>query len=144
MSRLGFRVAGAFHMVAIGIAGIYLYTVYDQKTEKPISIERDRPAQGIAERERTYDFKKQALADVGGFRACFITFESSEGMAFGSATIRYHSSRRARTEVERKLRESVEIVEREDIVDKAGRKAGEKILATFAPSDGSSTVAGEI
>jgi len=130
-------------MVAIAIVATYLYST-DQESERTISIQGDHPEQAIAEKERTYQLRQQALGEVDGYRACFSTFESSDGMVFNSATIPYHSSKRARTGLETKLREAVEIIEREDTLDETGRKVGKKVLATFAPYDGSPMVSAAI
>gem|GEM_PF-6661915 len=130
-------------MVAIAIVATYLYSTLNRESERAISIEGDHLAQAVAEKERTYQLTEQALGEVDGYRACFIT-ESSDGMVFSSATIPYHSSNRGRTGLETKLREAVEIIEREDTFDETGRKIGKKVLATFAPYDGSSMVSAAI
>lgn len=143
MSRPVLRIA-AFGMAAIGIVATYLYSIPKQEAEGTISTEEDQRAHPIAKKERTYELRQQALGEVGGYRACFITFESSDGMVFSSATIPYHSSKRPRRELETKLRKAVEILEREDTFDETGRQIGEKVLATFAPYNGSSTVSAEL
>jgi hypothetical protein len=144
VSRPVLRIAAEFVMVAIAIVATYLYSTLNRESERAISIEGDHLAQAVAEKERTYQLREQALGEVDGYRACFSTFESSDGMVFSSATIPYHSSKRARTELETKLREAVEIIEREDTFDETGRKIGKKVLATFAPYDGSSMVSAAI
>jgi hypothetical protein len=131
-------------MVAITIVAVYLYSTLNQESERAISIEADHLAQAIAEKERTYELREQSLSEVDGYRACFSTFESSDGMVFSSATIPYYSSKRARTGLEMKLRKAVEIIERVDTFDETGRKVGKKVLATFAPFDGSSMVSAAI
>lgn len=143
MSRPVLRIAAEFVMVAIAIVATYLYSTLNRESERAISIEGDHLAQAVAEKERTYQLTEQALGEVDGYRACFIT-ESSDGMVFSSATIPYHSSNRGRTGLETKLREAVEIIEREDTFDETGRKIGKKVLATFAPYDGSSMVSAAI
>jgi len=143
VSRPVLRIAAEFVMVAIAIVATYLYSTLNRESERAISIEGDHLAQAVAEKERTYQLTEQALGEVDGYRACFIT-ESSDGMVFSSATIPYHSSNRGRTGLETKLREAVEIIEREDTFDETGRKIGKKVLATFAPYDGSSMVSAAI
>ena len=144
MSRTVLRIAAAFVMVAIASVATYLYSSSNQASERAISIEGDHLAQAIVERERTYELREQSLGEVDGYQACFVTFESSDGMVFSSATIPYHSSKQARAGLEINLREAVEIIEREDTFDETGRKVGNKVLATFAPYDSSSMVSAAI
>ena len=144
LSRTVVRVAGAFVIVAIATVATYLYSTLNRESERAVSIEGDHIAHAIVEKERTYELIEQALGEVDGYKTCFTTFESSDGMVFSSATIPYHSSKRARTGLQTKLREAVEIIKREDTFDETGRKVGKKVLATFAPYDGSSMVSAAI
>ena len=144
MSRLALRIAAAFVGVTIGVAAAYVYSIVNQPSEKTISTDEDHLAQGIAEKKRTYELREQALGDVSGYRTCFSTFESSDGMIFETATIPYDSSKRARSALETNLREAVEIIEREDLFDEKGRKVGKKVVATFPRYDGSPTVSAKI
>ena len=76
-----------------------------------------------------------------GHEACFGSFSSSDGMSFSQDSEFYDSPKQAKTELLRRLRRAVKIIKREPILDEQGRAKGEKVIATFSPSDDSNGVA---
>jgi len=76
------------------------------------------------------------------------SFSTSETFADGTTveetSMSYSSPVTAQRELQERLEDAVEIIKREPVLNKKGQQVGERVLATFAPDFGASTVWAEL
>jgi hypothetical protein len=96
------------------------------------------------EKKRTYEAGMHASGYSGNNRACWNVVSSSDGMNFSLKRVSYHSSKRAYRELQKNLKQAIEVITREPTFDEQGRQIGEQVLATFEPYEGSSVVSARL
>jgi len=77
---------------------------------------------------------------MGKHDACLGSFSSSDGMRFSSRRIYYDSPAQARRELQKTLKNAIEIVSRKPLFDDSGREVGESVVALF-PADSEANMA---
>ena len=77
---------------------------------------------------------------AGKHRACFGALSSSDGRPFSSTNIYFDSPSQARQELQRRLRNSIEIISRQATLDPRGRVIRQEAVATFPPYNKQSLV----
>lgn len=145
MRCLTLRLAVALLTFIIGITAAFLWVESRRYPEpKTISVEESKSAPPADEKKRTYEHEMQASGYSGSYRACFGALSSTDGMKFSSTNIYFGSPKRANRELQKNLKQAVEVIKREPTFDKQGGRVGEKVIATFAPYEGSSAVSAKL
>jgi hypothetical protein len=138
MRRFTLRFAIAFLTFTVGVAAASLWPISRRPKLQPTPVVENQPTSLVAEKKRTYEWGMQASGRSGKYRACFGSFSSSDGMKFSSTNIYFGSPKRANREFQKRLKNAIEVIKREPILDASGHKVGELAVATFAPHEGSS------
>jgi len=144
MRRLTLRLAVALLTFTIGMTAASLWIVSRRPNPKIISVVESQPIPSADEKKRTYEYEMQASGYSGSNRACFGAFSSSDGMKFSSTNIYFSSPKRANRELEKTLRDVSEIIKREPILNREGRKIGQRVVAMFVPYKGSSKASAKV
>ncbi len=135
MHRLTFRLTAALLTFIIGITAASLWFVFRRPSSPAAKPEVNSSVQLPAKSERTYKRGMSGEGATGAPGASFITLESSDGMRFTKWSTDYESPKRANSELQRKLKKALGIVNREPAFDENGQRIGEKVLATFSPNN---------
>lgn len=143
MRRFTFRFAVALLTFVIGVAAASLWLITRQPP-KAISVAITPPAPPQIEKNRTYEPGIHAEGLSSGRPACFATVGSSDGINFSWTRISYNSPKGATKAMSKILKQAVEIIKREPLVDESGKKVGEEVVATFAPYEGGSAVSARL
>ncbi len=144
MRRLILRLAVALLTFIIGMTAASLWNMSRRLNPKIISVVESQPAPSADEKKRTYEYGMQASGYSGNYRACFGAFSSSDGMKFSSTNIYFGSPKRANRELQKTLIDASEIIKRETILDREGRKIGQRVVAMFAPYNDSSVASAKV
>lgn len=146
MRFLILRLAVAALAFIIGVTAVASFGFVPRRRADPATIylAESRPASPAAEEKRTYEYEMQASGYAGKYRACFGALSSSDGMKFDSTNIYFHSPQRAQRELRKNLKAAVEVIRREAVFDRQGRRVGEKVIAAFAPVEGASAVSAKL
>lgn len=86
-----------------------------------------------------------SVSGLGESESSFSTSESfSNGTTLNQTSVIYSSPERARKELQARLKDAVEIIKREPVLDERGHQVGERVMALFAPYVGASVVHAEL
>ena len=138
MRRLSARLLVALLTFTIGVLAASLWLASLRSTPEVISVMESPPASAPVEQKRTYEPGAHASGRAGSYRACWSVVSSSDGMSFSRTSIYYNSPKRALRELQKYLKQAIEVVKREPTFDGQGRQLSEQVVATFAPHEGSS------
>jgi hypothetical protein len=147
MRRLMFRLAVALLTFIIGVAVSFIWSVFHPSTR----IEENRSS--LLGPARQPPVVSSIGAGGGGISAgnftesesSFSTSESfSNGTTLDQTSIIYSSPERARSELQKRLKDAVEIIKREPVLDERGRQVGERVLAMFASQARASVIHAEL
>lgn len=144
MRRLTLRLAVALLTFNLGLSAVSLLMVTRRRAPQLISVEENQPVRVARAEKRTYEQRMQASGYAGKYRACFGVFSSSDGMNFSSTNIYFRSHARAERELRKTLRTASEIIKRELILDREGRRSGQRVVAVFAPEKGVHVAAAKV
>lgn len=136
MRRLTLRLLVALFTFTVGVVTASLWLL-PRGSHPKVSPVESYPVAAPAEKKRTYESGSHASGIADGYSACWSNFSSSDGKTFFRTSIYYQSPTRAHRELQKYLKKAVEVIKREPIFDEQGRRVGEKVVATFAPYEGS-------
>lgn len=127
----------AFRTSTIGIVAASPWFVLRHHSSVNPQAAVTAPLQVAGKHERTY--KSDGIAGScitkDKFPCSFAGFASSDGMSFSQMSEFYDSPNRANLALRRRLKKAVEIVQRQPLFDKQGKRKGEKVIARFSSND---------
>jgi hypothetical protein len=147
MRRLMFRLAVALITFVIGLASSFIWSIFHPaaRTEENRStlLEPGREVSGV------YLIGAGgggiSASTLGESESSFSTSESfSNGTTLNQTSVIYSSPERARKELQDKLKDAVEIVKREPVLDARGHQVGERVLAMFATQERAAVIHAEV
>ena len=145
MRRLTIRLAVALLTFTVGVAAAWLWFFACQASPDELEVTEKISAPVPSRRERTI---VSGMAGEGisedGYPTSFVDYEYSDGTSIHQLSVFYKSPKRAKSELQKRLKEAVEIIRREPVLDEKGRQVGERVVATFAPYKDSSAVRAEL
>jgi hypothetical protein len=131
MRRLTVRVIAAVLTFIVGVTAASLW--FNPRPSTAVKLEAVAPSQALAISKRSYSRGGVAGESESGY---FSAWVSSDGMQFTRWVTECGSPRRAKREMERRLKmRGVEIVSREPMFDESGQQIGERVLALLPPDD---------
>lgn len=147
MRRLMFRLAVALITFVIGLASSFIWSIFHPATRT----EENRSSLLKPGREESGVYAIGAGGggiSAGNFTESESSFSTSESFSNGTTlnqtSISYSSLERARSALQDKLKDAVEIIKREPVLDERGRQVGERVLAMFATYDGAFVIHAEV
>ena len=145
MRSIAIRIGIAAITFTIGIAftSVWFFSRLHSPTKSDIT--RDVPAQLPAKQGRT---AVGGMAGEGisadGYPTSFSNHDYSDGTYIHQLSVFYKSPKRANAEMQKHLKDAVEIIRQQPFLDERGVQIGELVVATFAPYKGSSVVLPEL
>jgi len=145
MRRLTFRLIVTLLTFIIGVTSAALWFFTHQSLSNKNKVVESSSAPIPAKRERTI---VSGMAGEGiskdGYPTSFAHHKYSDGTSIHQLSVFYKSPKRANAELQKRLKEAVEIIRREPALDEKGHQIGGRVVATFAPYKGSSAVWAEL
>jgi len=143
MRCLSIRLLVALLTFTLGVVVASLWLI-PRRHPKVMSKMEIPAALAPVEKKRTYEPRMHASGYAGNYRACWSVVNSSDGMNFSLTRVSYSSPKRAYRELQKNLKQAIEVIKRETTLDKRGRQIEEQVVATFAPYKGSSVVSAKL
>ncbi len=141
MRRLTIRATVALLTFTIGVAAAAFWFFFHQPSSNETEVIKSGYAPTTA---------KQAKVIVGGTGGeairqdgqvvSFTYHDYSDGTSVRQESWFCESAERATSELQKRLKDAVEVVRREPVLDENGRQIGERVVATFPANDNSSGV----
>jgi hypothetical protein len=145
MCRFAFRLAVALLTFTVGVAATTLWFFPRQLFSDKNKFSEKNPTPVVYSREKTLVAGTDGNGiSKDGYQVAFTDEIYSDGTSFHQISMYYNSPKRANAELQKRLEEAVEIIGREPVTDKKGHQIGERVIATFASDQDSSTVQAEL
>ncbi len=133
MHRFILRLTIALLTFVLGIAAVSLWFKFRHPSSVTIKCtENLSPAPAPAQPEKGLDVDGRIISK-DGVSIAFSVWYTSDGVRFSRSSEFHTSPERANKELEKALKEALEIIKREPLFDRSGFKVGEKVIATFLP-----------
>jgi len=135
--RIG--IAAITFVIGIALTSVWFFSL-QHSPAKPDDA-RDVRARLPAKQERTIigGFAGEGTS-ADGYPTSFSNDDYSDGTYVHQLSVYYKSPKRANAEMQKHLKDAVEIIRQEPFLDRKGVQVGERVVATFAPYKGSSVV----
>jgi hypothetical protein len=138
MRRLNLRLIVATLTFIVGVATASWWFMFSHPSVRGVSDKISSEPSPMT--KRTYDDIVIAHGSDGGFPMGHGAITTSDGMNFSWRRITYGSPQRANKELQKKVNEAVDIINRQPNLNDQKRQVGEKVVATFPVAKGSSGV----
>jgi hypothetical protein len=141
MRSIAIRVGIAAITFTIGIALTSVWFFSRRHSPAKLDINSDVPAQLPAKQGRTIVGGMSGKGiSADGYPTSFSNHDYSDGTYIHQLSVFYKSPRQANAEMQKHLKDALEIIRQQPFLDEKGVQVGELVVATFAPYSGSSVV----